>query len=82
MFGNQTPMGVIEHILKELDELKETPYSLEEWCDVILLAFDGAWRAGYTAEQIIEMLQHKQVVNISRQWTKPANENVAVEHER
>lgn len=36
--------GIVDHIRKELDEIQRSPADLEEWVDVILLAFDGAWR--------------------------------------
>ncbi len=34
--------GVIDHIRKELREIEADPLDLEEWIDVVLLAFDGA----------------------------------------
>lgn len=37
-------IGIIDHIRKELVEIEKAPDDLEEWIDVILLAFDGAWR--------------------------------------
>lgn len=36
--------GITAHIRKELLEIEEDPNSLEEWIDVMILAFDGAWR--------------------------------------
>ena len=39
--------GALDHIAKELREIAAHPADLEEWIDVVLLALDGAWRAGY-----------------------------------
>ena len=60
--------GVIEHIRKELDEILAEPDALEEWVDVIILAIDGAWRAGYLPEEIAAMIDAKQTKNERRKW--------------
>lgn len=60
--------GILDHIRKELEEVEEVPTDLEEWIDVILLALDGAWRVGYTPEQITEMLVFKLEKNKRRKW--------------
>ena len=44
--GSRTK-GVTDHIRKELEEVLEAPDDVEEWCDLLLLALDGAWRAGH-----------------------------------
>lgn len=76
--------GVIDHIRKELREIEASPSDLEEWIDVVILAFDGAWRAGYEPVAIAEALALKQARNEARKWpdwrTAPANK--AIEHIR
>lgn len=37
--------GVVAHIRKEIAEIEEEPTDLSEWADLIILAFDGHWRA-------------------------------------
>ena len=74
--------GIIEHIRKELLEIEAEPRSLEEWIDVVILGLDGAWRAGYRPDQIVDMLRHKQAVNERRTWPNPTSEDVAIEHVR
>lgn len=37
--------GVIEHIQQELQEIKDGDGDPAEWVDVVILAFDGLWRA-------------------------------------
>lgn len=74
--------GIIDHIRKELVEIEENPTDLFEWVDVIILGFDGAWRAGYTPEQIATALSEKQDKNEQREWPdwRTLTENDAIEH--
>lgn len=60
--------GVVEHIRKELREIEAAPADLEEWIDVALLAFDGAWRSGASPEAIVGALVGKQAKNERRIW--------------
>jgi hypothetical protein len=46
----------------------------------MILAFDGAWRAGHAPEQIIEALQKKQAKNFARQWPAPGPQDKANFH--
>lgn len=60
--------GVTEHIAKELEEIRANPTDLMEWVDVILLALDGAWRAGHSPEDIHYAMERKLQRNKSRTW--------------
>lgn len=60
--------GVIAHIREELGEIEAAPNDLTEWIDVVILALDGAWRAGYSPEQIVDALIAKQARNEARTW--------------
>lgn len=76
--------GVIDHIRKELVEIEADPLDLEEWCDVIILAFDGAYRSGHEPQAIIDQIKAKQTKNEARTWpdwrTMPGDK--AIEHIR
>lgn len=76
--------GVIDHIRKELTEIEAKPDDVSEWVDVVLLALDGAWRAGYTPEQIAQAIDTKQVRNETRNWPdwRTAEPGKAIEHIR
>lgn len=76
--------GVCDHIRKELNEIAAKPDDLMEWVDVILLALDGAWRAGHEPVAIAAALTHKQGRNESRVWPdwRTADPNKAIEHDR
>lgn len=76
--------GIIDHIKKELREIEAEPYSLTEWIDVVVLALDGAWRHGFTPEQIAYELFAKQVKNMGRDWPdwRTRSEDEAIEHIR
>lgn len=76
--------GVVDHIRKELIEIEAKPRDLSEWIDVVILSLDGAWRAGFTPDEIITALCEKQARNEARQWpdwrTMPTDK--AIEHVR
>ena len=76
--------GVLDHIRKELREIEAKPDDLSEWIDVVLLACDGAWRAGHTPEQIAEALAAKLAHNETREWPdwRTADPDRAIEHVR
>lgn len=73
---------ILDHIRKELTEIESAPKDLEEWIDLIMLACDGAWRAGYSPEQITGMLERKLTKNEQRDWPdwREADPNKAIEH--
>lgn len=81
--GHRTA-GIIDHITKELGEIANAPEDLEEWIDVVLLALDGAWRCGYSPEQIAAALDAKQRTNEKRTWPdwRYAPGDRAIEHNR
>lgn len=76
--------GVLEHIRKELVEIEAAPFDLSEWVDVIILAFDGAWRAGFAPLEIIEAVKAKQARNEARTWPdwRTMSADQAIEHDR
>jgi hypothetical protein len=76
--------GISDHIRKELAEIADKPHDLSEWIDVVLLALDGAWRAGYTAAEICAALAQKQRKNELRKWPdwRTAELGKAIEHDR
>jgi hypothetical protein len=78
--GHRTK-GVIEHIRKELVEVEEDPFG-DEWVDVIILAFDGAWRHGWSPQALIRAIRDKQARNEKRDWPdwRTSSEDHAIEH--
>ncbi len=74
--------GIIEHITKEIAEIKTDPSDPMEWVDVVILALDGAWRAGWSPREIVDGLAAKQRINFARTWPTPESEDRAVEHVR
>lgn len=76
--------GVCDHIRKELAEIEADPLDLKEWVDVIILAFDGAWRTGATPDEIIAAVKTKQARNEARTWPdwRTADPDKAIEHLR
>jgi hypothetical protein len=76
--------GVIKHIRKELKEIEHTPFDLSEWIDVVILALDGACRAGFSPECIARALAFKQQENELRDWPdwRTVKDGEAIEHIR
>jgi hypothetical protein len=76
--------ALIDHIKKELIEIEVAPYDLEERVDLILLALDGAWRAGFTPEEIAVGIDAKLTKNENREWPnwRTADPDKAIEHVR
>lgn len=78
--------GVIDHIRKELEEIKNASLDekLAEWIDIIILGIDGAWRTGASPAQIAEALYAKQNKNFARVWPdwRTMSEDQAIEHDR
>jgi hypothetical protein len=76
--------GILDHIKKEVNEVEQDPSDIKEWIDIVILAFDGAWRAGYTPEQIAQALEVKQAINETRSWPdwRRFSQDQAIEHNR
>lgn len=76
--------GVVDHIRKELREIEADPADVSEWIDVVILALDGAWRAGFSPDQIIAAMVAKQTKNEARVWPdwRQAAPDKAIEHDR
>lgn len=76
--------GVLDHIRKELTEIEADPSDIMEWVDVIILAFDGAWRAGWEPQAIVDAIAAKQARNERRRWPdwRTADPDKAIEHVR
>jgi len=75
--------GITDHIRKELLEVEAQPNS-HEWIDVVILALDGAWRAGFTPEQIVAAIEAKQIENENRVWPdwRDFRQDEPIEHSR
>ncbi|MCG7596309.1 dATP/dGTP pyrophosphohydrolase domain-containing protein [Mycobacterium sp. PSTR-4-N] len=76
--------GVLDHIAKELDEIRSAPDDLSEWADVIILALDGAQRTGADPQEIIAAVKAKQAKNEARVWPdwRDQDPDKAIEHDR
>lgn len=83
----QPRRGVLDHIRKELDEVEkdwQAGVRSDEWVDVVILAFDGFLREGYSVEEILTLWEAKQTKNEKREWPdwRTADPDKAIEHVR
>lgn len=76
--------GVLHHIRKELAEIEAEPGDVTEWADLIILAFNGAWRSGHSPADTIAAIKAKQARNEARTWPdwRTADPDKAIEHAR
>jgi len=83
-FGTgQRTAGIVEHIRHELEEiLAAGGADVMEWVDVLLLAFDGAARAGFSSVTVLAALQEKHRINVARRWPAPGPEDQPTFHVR
>jgi hypothetical protein len=75
--------GIVNHITKELVEVIDSNgRDLMEWIDVIILAMDGALRAGFSPQQISDALDEKLTINENRKWPdwRQFTNGEAIEH--
>jgi len=74
--------GVLDHIRMELHEVEAKPDDISEWADVMILAFDGAMRRGFTPQEIAEAIVAKQSKNEGRKWPdwRTADPDKAITH--
>lgn len=81
--GERT-LGNLDHIRKELIEIENNPFDLKEWVDVVLLAFDGAMRHGFSPEAICATIMAVQTRNEGRTWPdwRTQLHDRAIEHDR
>jgi Protein of unknown function (DUF550) len=76
--------GILDHMAKEMTEVREASDPLSEWIDLVILALDGAWRSGASVDEIIAALVDKQGRNERRVWPdwRLAEAGKAIEHDR
>ena len=60
--------GVLEHLLKEIEEVRENPHDISEWADIIILAVDGLTRRGFSADDLAMAWHLKLITNENRTW--------------
>lgn len=77
--------GVLRHIEKEIEEVRRSGGAdLKEWLDIIILAIDGATRAGALGEDLIDGYHEKMRENFERAWPdwRDFSEDEPIEHIR
>lgn len=74
--------GLLDHIAKEMEEVRQNPEDLSEWMDIASLSFDGAWRTGASPEEIVDVFEAVLRRNQKRKWPdwRTADPDKAIEH--
>ena len=77
-FGDGARVGTVtKHIEKEIEEVRQAPGDLDEWIDIVILALDGAWRAGHSPDDIGMALERIQMRNFARARHVPSSPNIS-----
>lgn len=66
-------IGPLEHLKKEIEEVKQNPADVTEWADMFLLYLDGLRRAGIGFPMMLEVARRKHEHNKTRKWNKAEN---------
>lgn len=74
--------GICKHIESELKEVRADPSDVTEWVDIAILALDGAWRAGFSPQQVCDALVAKQKKNLRRKWHTPKSQHEPAFHKK
>jgi hypothetical protein len=87
--------GVLDHMTKEIDEVRKSGGDASEWVDLVILAFDGLTRrlwasidydrdADHISQCACQMIAEKQAKNERRDWPdwRTAAPGKAIEHVR
>ena len=81
-FPQATPHSALAHIKKELKELDDTPYDMEEWVDLFFLTIQGLTKlAREDLNAVRYEIYAKLIKNHNREWGQPDADGV-VEHVR
>lgn len=83
-FGPGFRAGVFRHLEKEIKEAESKPHDVTEWADILILALDGAMRAGHSPRDIIVAYHDKIGENKQREWPdwRGLPTDQAIEHVR
>jgi hypothetical protein len=67
-FPGQTVSGKLNHLVKELGELRDAPGDITEHADCLILLLGIAALCGFTIDDLLAAARAKMVVNENRQW--------------
>lgn len=84
--GKQMPIdrrpGMLNHMKKEIEELRLKPNSPTEMADIFMLLLDYAAHSGVTVDMLFDTTLKKLVINMKRKWGPVLLPDGSVEHVR
>lgn len=84
LFGKDSergPSAPAHHLLKEAKELVDKPTDISEMADIFNLLMDVCRRSGHDIRDLLNAVDYKLDVLLTRKWGKP-DENGVIEHIR
>lgn len=78
------PLGPLDHLSKEIEEVKKDPTNITEYVDLFFLVIDAIRRAGFQPLTFEQECWQKLAKNKSRKWPdwRTTDPNKAIEHIR
>jgi hypothetical protein len=69
-FGKLPPVAYLAKLFEETNELLESPYSLEEAADCLILLLGVVAAQGHSAEELLAAAWAKHAENMRREWVQ------------
>jgi len=79
-FPHSSVDSKLHHMMDEIEEVREKPYDLFEWADLLILLMGAAKLEGFTMEDLLVGCEAKLIINKRRTWGEP-DERGVVNHE-
>ena len=82
-FGKKdSPLGPINHMGKEVEELKKDPQDAMEYADILILLMDAWLTIGKGPEELLDAVNEKIDINRARVWPDKPDENGVFLHKK
>lgn len=77
-FGFRTPESLLNHLIEEIGEVKETPTDESEWADCLTLLIDSYRLAtGHNTDHLLDACMTKLEINKQRTWNAPDENGIS-----
>lgn len=71
-FGDKSSLeGRIEHLIEEVEDLKDNPYNISSQADIYILMMAISKETGFSMDEISVAVEAKQTINETREWGDP-----------
>ena len=75
-FPNQSVDAKLAHLLREINEVRQSPKDLSEWADCLILLLGAVSAQGICTDDLFAAAHLKMDINNARKWNPPDAEGV------